>query len=74
MPLPEPSKRGLAHQVSRLSKLFTSKQKKHLYRKTDLLDVGLVVQKARKQGYTAPLQWGLIGFYYNKQSENISKI
>ena len=36
--------------------------KKHLYQESDLLYVGLVVQKARKQG-TILLQWGMIGFY-----------
>ena len=46
--------------------IYKSKQKL-LYRESDLfLDVGLVVQKARKQG-TVLVQWGLIGFY-NKNS------
>ena len=33
-----------------------------LYPESDLLDVGLVVYKSRKQG-TVLLQWGLIGSY-----------
>ena len=36
--------------------------KKLLCQESDLLDVGLVVQKARKQG-TVMLLWGLIEFY-----------
>ena len=35
---------------------------KLLYQESDLFDVGMVMQKARKQG-TVLLQWGLIGFY-----------
>ena len=38
----------------------------NLLNQSDLLDAGMVVQKARKQG-TVWLQWGFIGFY-NKQS------
>ena len=45
--------------------IHTTKFKKLLYRESDLLDVGMVVQKARKQG-TVLLQWGFIGFN-NKQ-------
>ena len=48
------------------NKLGEQVNKKLLYRESDLLDVGMVVQKARKQG-TVLLQWGFIGFY-NKQS------
>ena len=36
--------------------------KKLLYWEGDLLDVGMVVQKAGKQG-TVLLRWGFIGFY-----------
>ena len=43
-------------------KLREQVYKKLLYRESDLLDVGMVVQKARKQG-TVLLQWGFIGFY-----------
>ena len=43
-------------------KLGEQVNKKLLYRESDLLDVGMVVQKARKQG-TVLLQWGFIGFY-----------
>ena len=46
--------------------IITSKLKKLLYQESDLLYVGLVVQKARKQG-TVLLQWCFIVFY-NKQS------
>ena len=41
----------------------TSKLKNSLDQECDLFDVGLVVQKARKQGGTALLQWDLIRFY-----------
>ena len=34
----------------------------NLLNQSDLLDAGMVVQKARKQG-TVWLQWGFIGFY-----------
>ena len=43
-------------------KLGEQVNKKLLYRESDWLDVGLVVQKARKQSGTALLQWGLIEF------------
>ena len=43
-------------------KLGEQVNKKLLYRESDLLDVGMVVQKARKQG-TVLLQWSFIGFY-----------
>ena len=36
---------------------------KNFYRESDLLDVGLVVDKARKQGGMALLHWSLIEFY-----------
>ena len=43
-------------------KLVIQVNKKLLYREGDFLDVGMVVQGARKQG-TLLLQWGFIGFY-----------
>ena len=43
--------------------IYTSKfLKTLLYQESDLLDVRMVVQKARKQG-TVLLQWGFIEFY-----------
>ena len=36
---------------------------KNFYRESDLLDVGLVVDKARKQGGMSLLHWSLIEFY-----------
>ena len=44
--------------------------KKLLYRESDLLDVGLVMQKARKQGGTA-LQL-TVGFYINTPKMDLS--
>ena len=63
-----PSCSQLEHQHSCFEPITSNtpgrRNKKLLNRGSDLLDVGLVVQNARKQG-TVLLQWGLIGFYNN---------